>query len=186
VCYSTIAKLPYSFCRSRALFSVTYGDFSVKAGTAIVMPAARREVPQPGPGLKKRMTFCDEDHNRFSDLPSIFTFRAREVRQVGWILGSRRDEGGRLHDSLTLALLSFLVGARMDAESSREITISTLHALIDLQREEEKRLRSLIIETTSSEVRLEAILDLEDLLHQIKLKLSDLAKLEPAGVPTAQ
>ena len=74
----------------------------------------------------------------------------------------------------------------MDAESSQEITISTLQALIDLQREEEKRLRSLIIETTSSEVRLEAILDLEELLHQIKLKLNNLAKLEAAGVPTPQ
>jgi hypothetical protein len=67
-------------------------------------------------------------------------------------------------------------------ESICEITVSTLFALIDLHRQEETRLRSLIIETKSPNVRLETILDLKRLLHQIRLRMEDLANLEASGV----
>jgi hypothetical protein len=61
---------------------------------------------------------------------------------------------------------------------SREINIATLRALIALHWEQEKGLRSLITQTTSRAARYEAILDLERLLHQIRIRMDDLANLE--------
>jgi hypothetical protein len=98
-----------------------------------------------------------------------------------WLWAESRGAG--CFDRLTLALLLFFLRCTfVTTEAPREITISTLRALIDLQREEEKRLRSLIMETTSPTIRLDAILDLEQLLHQIEMRGYDLASLEAQRV----
>ena len=70
----------------------------------------------------------------------------------------------------------------MPIETARKIVISTLHELIALHETEEKRLRRLIVETESSEERLEAILDLERVLRQIRAKWVEVARLEKCEV----